>query len=118
MRMHRNAIRDVVQVRQRTAARRLSGHEIEVFVVALDPVERRARTRILAVFGREVAGTDPERDLGMARHHAIERVEVAMKIADGAEYHRRAGVTASAGTGTSRSFLSQMKSLLLYTASS
>ena len=68
----------------------------------------------------------------MTRHRAIERVEVAVEIADSAEVHfvrrgltpamttgsdpknhRCAGVTASAGTGTSRSFLSQMKSFLL-----
>ena len=44
VRLHGNTIRNVMQVRQRTAARRLRGDEIEVFVVALDPVERRART--------------------------------------------------------------------------
>ncbi len=85
VRLHGNTVGDVVQVRQRTAAGRLRGHEIEVFVVAFDPVERRARMRILAIFGRKVAGANPERDLGMTRHDAIERIEVAVKITDGAE---------------------------------
>ena len=78
-----------MQVRYRTTSRRLGGYEIEIFVVALDPVQRRTRLGILAVVGCKVAGTDPERDLGMTRHDAIEHVEVAMKIADGAELHLR-----------------------------
>src|SRR5688572_9942817 len=78
VRLHGNTVGNVMQVRQRAAARRLRGHEIEVFVVALDPIERRARMRIRAIFRREVAGADPERHLGMTRHDAIERIEVAV----------------------------------------
>ena len=40
---------------------------------------------IFAVFGGEVARTDPERNLRMTSHDAIEHVEIAMKIADGTE---------------------------------
>ena len=36
---------------------------------------------------RDVAGTDPERHLRMARHHAIERLEIAVEIADCAKEH-------------------------------
>ena len=74
-----------MQVRQRTAARRLRGDEIEVFVVALYPVERRARMRIRAAVVGKIARTDPEGDLRMTRHDPIERIEVAVEITDGAE---------------------------------
>ena len=76
--LHRDTIGNEVQVRQRTASGRLRGDEIEVLVVAFDPVEGRARRWILAVAGREIAGSDPEGDFGMARHHTIERIEIAV----------------------------------------
>src|SRR5688500_11853353 len=37
--LYGNPVRHVVQVRERTAAGRLRGDEVEVFVVALDPVQ-------------------------------------------------------------------------------
>jgi hypothetical protein len=50
----------------------------------------------------------------MTRHYTIDGVEVSMEITYCAKDHYRcAGVGALAGTGTSRSFLSQMKSFLL-----
>src|SRR5436190_3587589 len=120
-----DAIRDVVQVSQRTRAGRLRRHEVEVFVVAFDPVQRRPGSGIRAVLVSKVARAHPELDIGMTRHHPIERVEIAVQITDSAKEHlepgtlyRCAGVGAPGGTGTSRSFLSQMNSLLLYTASS
>jgi hypothetical protein len=82
--------------------------------VALDPVKRRARLRILTGQAAQVSGAEPEGHVRMTLHDAIERLEVAVDVTDRAEQHYLwAGVTASAGTGTSRSFLSQMKSFLL-----
>jgi len=76
-----------MQVRQRTRTRRLRCDEIEVFVVPFDPIERRAWTRVGPIFVREIARTDPERDFGVARHYAIQRIEVAVQITDRAEEH-------------------------------
>ena len=87
MGLHRDTVGNVVQVRQRTGTGRLCGNEIEVLVVAFNPIQRGTRSRIRSVFRREVAGTNPERNLRMTRHHAIERVEVAVKIADCTEEH-------------------------------
>jgi len=81
-----------MQVRERTAARQLRCDEIKILVVAFDPVERCTRYRILAVLGCEIAWTYPERRVRLSRHHAIERVEIAVEIANGAEEHVKKGV--------------------------
>ena len=78
---------NVVQIRQRTRPGRLRRHEIEVFVVPFDPVQRRAGSGIRAVLGSEVARAYPEFNIGMTRHHPIERVEIAVQIADSAKEH-------------------------------
>src|SRR5262249_30838173 len=71
-----------------TAASRLRRHEIKILVVAFDPVQRGVRFGIFAVFSREVAGAHPERGFGMPPKNSGERVEVTVKVADGAEEHR------------------------------
>jgi hypothetical protein len=87
MRRNCNSIWNVMQVWQRTRTGRLRSDEIEVFVIPFDPIERRTRARVGTVFGREIARTQPTGDFGVARHDAVERVEVTVQITDGAKEH-------------------------------
>jgi hypothetical protein len=57
------------------------GDRIEVVVVAVDPVDRRAERLVAAVIGRDVADTEPERRLGVARDNRPRRVERAVDVA-------------------------------------
>jgi hypothetical protein len=54
---------------------------VEVFVVALDEMDRRARGEILAVVAGHVADADPERDIGVPLHDEIDGVELAVDVA-------------------------------------
>jgi hypothetical protein len=67
-----------MQVWNRARTCGLGGHEIEILVVAFNPIERGSRVRILAAFACEIAGTDPERDIGMPRHYPIERLKISV----------------------------------------
>ena len=102
---------------------------VEVFVVALDPVERRERREVLAVVAGDVADRHPERHVGVPRHDVLDGVERAVDVAERADLHvsgRRLGGwgwpasslclrrrRGAAVAGTSRSVLSQTKSSLL-----
>jgi len=55
MRSHRDAVRDEMQVWQRTPTRWLHRDEIELFVVAFDPVERRSREGVVAFVVGKIA---------------------------------------------------------------
>src|SRR6478672_6008742 len=76
-----------MKVGNRTRAGWLSRDEIEVLVVAFYPVQRRARFRIFTRIVGQVARTQPEHHLRMARHDAIECVERTMQIPNGTEVH-------------------------------
>lgn len=87
MRLHSDAIGNVMEIGDRPTALRLSRDEIEVFVVAFDPVQRSARLWILTALAREITRAYPECNFGMTRHDAIERFEIAVQISDGTELH-------------------------------
>jgi hypothetical protein len=93
----------VVEVRRQITGR----NRVEVVVVAVDPVDPRARRLVRTRSGRDVANTEPERDVGMACDDGARRVERAVDVAENPERYF------VAWAGMSRSILSQMKSLLL-----
>jgi hypothetical protein len=101
--LDRCAVVDVMQIGWQAAGR----DRVEVVVVALDPVDRRAERLVAALIVGDVADAQPERNLGMARDDTARRIERAVDVAESAETYL---LTCA---GTSRSVLSQMKSLLL-----
>jgi hypothetical protein len=82
---------------------------VEVVVVAVDPVDGRAERLVGASVRRDIADAQPEWNLGMRRDDRPGRVERAVDVAERPYL---------GDAGTRSSVLSQMKSLLLYTASS
>ena len=64
-------------------------HDVEVFVVAFDPVEGPERREVLAVVARDVADLHPQRHVGVPRHDFLNRVERAVDVAEGAYLHGR-----------------------------
>jgi hypothetical protein len=76
-----------MKIGDRSTARRLAGHKIKLLVVAFDPVQRGERLRIFTAFARKITRAYPKCDFGMARHDPVERVEIAVQIADGTEFH-------------------------------
>jgi hypothetical protein len=94
------------------------GDGVEVVVVAVNPVDRGAGGLVAPVLSGEVSDAQPERNLGMPRDDRPRGVERAVNVAQDPEgYRDDAGrvvaVAVVPGAGTSRSVLSQMKSLLL-----
>jgi hypothetical protein len=81
------------------------GDGVEVVVVAVNPVDVRAERLVSAPIVGDIADAQPDGDVGMFRDDRPGRVERAVNVAE------RAYLVVSAGT--SRSALSQMKSLLL-----
>jgi hypothetical protein len=77
---------------------------VKILVVPLDPVERRGNVLVHAAIVPDVTDAQPERNLGMPQHDAAKRIEIGVEVAYCAE---------EVVAGTSRSFLSQMKSSLL-----
>jgi hypothetical protein len=57
------------------------GDGVEVVVVAVDPVDRRAERFVTSVFVGDVADAQPERNLGMARDDRPGGVERAVDVA-------------------------------------
>ena len=87
--------------------RQIAGRDgVEVVVVAVDPVDRSAERLVAPVRVGDVADAEPEGDVGMARDDAAGGVEAAVDVAERADDYLLCA-------GTSRSVLSQMKSLLL-----
>jgi hypothetical protein len=80
----------------------------------VDPVDGRAERLVASCLVGDVAHAEPERDIWMARDDPARGVERAVDVAERADY---AGSKDPAYfvvcAGTSRSALSQMKSLLL-----
>ena len=110
VRPHRKPLSPVGRARlprgaSRTSPNRPIGRHPSAVVGAAEGTGLRADGR------RDVADTQPERNLRMAAQDEIESSEVAVDIADNPENHLEGG-------GTSSSDLSQTKSSLLYTASS
>ena len=103
MRADQSAIVDVMQIRRQIAGR----DGVEVVVVAVDPVDRSAERLVAPVRVGDVADAEPEGDVGMARDDAARGGEIAVNVAE------RADGYLAVCAGTSRSVLSQMKSLLL-----
>jgi hypothetical protein len=64
--VHGGAVRNVAQVWRQTA----QGNRVEIVVVAVNPVDRRAERRVVAVFGGDVTNAEPAPDLGMRRDDA------------------------------------------------
>jgi hypothetical protein len=54
---------------------------VEVVVVAVDPVDGPAKRLVPSSVGRDVADTQPERDLGMPRDDRSRGVERAVDVA-------------------------------------
>jgi len=102
-RADQSAIVDVMQIRRQIAGR----DGVEVVVVAVDPVDRGAQRFVAPVLVGDVADAEPEGDVGMARDDAARGGEIAVDVAE------RADGYLAVCAGTSRSVLSQMKSLLL-----
>jgi hypothetical protein len=78
-----------MEISDRPTAWGLFRDEIEVFVVAFDPVQRGPRPGIFTALAREITRAHPECNFGMTRHDAIERFEIAVQISDGTELHYR-----------------------------
>ena len=93
------AVAQVVQRRRRRAAGRCLGHHVEVFVVALDPVEGRGRCEVLAVIARDVAHLQPERHIRVPAHDLLDGVELAVDVAEGADRHDLREVTRTGQAG-------------------
>ena len=102
-RADQSAIVDVMQIRRQIAGR----DGVEVVVVAVDPVDRGAERLVASVLVGDVADAEPEEEVGMARDDAARGGEIAVNVAE------RADGYLAVCAGTSRSVLSQMKSLLL-----
>jgi hypothetical protein len=100
MELDRRAVVDVMQICRQIAGR----DRVEVVVVAVDPVNGRAERLVGAGGGRDVADAQPEWNLRMRRDDRARRVEGAVNVSERAYL---------GDAGTSRSALSQMKSLLL-----
>ena len=105
-------IADVIEI-----ARQITrGNRVEVVVVAVNPVDIGAERFVAAVLVRDVADTEPERNIGMARDDRARGVELAVDVAERAEAESDVAGSKDPAyfcAGTSRSVLSQMKSLLL-----
>jgi hypothetical protein len=99
----RRRVGDVMKIRRQIAG----GNGVEVVVVAVDPVDGRAEWFVAARLVGDVADAQPEGDFGVARDDPAGGGEVAMDVAERAEGYL------VVCAGTSRSVLSQMKSLLL-----
>jgi hypothetical protein len=56
-------------------------HKIKVFVVPLDPVERRRRVFVDAGIVSDITHAQPEGDLGVTPHDAADGIEVGVDIA-------------------------------------
>ena len=95
--------RPVVDVDQ-ILGQRARGDRVEVVVVAVNPVDRRAERVVRARLGRDVADAQPEGNLRMRRDDPARRVERAVDVSERPYL---------GDAGTSSSVLSQMKSLLL-----
>ena len=107
-------VRNVSEIRRQIAGR----DRVEVVVIAVNPVERGGERLIAARVGRDVADAQPERNLRVPPDNRPRGVERAVNVSEDAEgYRDDAGrvvdVAVVPGAGTSRSVLSQMKSLLL-----
>src|SRR5215467_4567581 len=63
--------------------------DVEVFVVALDPVEWRDRREVLTQVRRYIADLHPEGDVWMPSHDLVDGVELAVDIAESADQHGR-----------------------------
>jgi hypothetical protein len=57
------------------------GDSVEVVVIAVDPVDRRAERFIPSSFVSDIADAEPERDLGMALDDRARGVERAVDVA-------------------------------------
>jgi hypothetical protein len=57
------------------------GNRIEIVVVAVDPVDRRAERFVPSLFVGDVADAQPERNLGMARDNRPRGIERAVDVA-------------------------------------
>jgi hypothetical protein len=85
---------------------------VEVVVVAVNPVDRRAERLVAAVLVGDVADAQPERDVGMARDDR-RAASNAPWMSPSAPKTWRRGLRGWCRPAPSRSALSQMKSLLL-----
>jgi hypothetical protein len=57
------------------------GDRVEVVVVAVNPVDRRAERFVTSLFVGDVANAQPERDLGMPRDDRPRAGECAVDVA-------------------------------------
>ena len=97
------SIFDVMEILRQVVSR----DRIEVVVVAVNPVDAGAERLVAPRLVGDVPDTEPERDLRVLRHDGARAVEGAVNISERAENYF------VVWPGTSRSVLSQMKSLLL-----
>ena len=82
--------------------------QIKILVIAFDPVKGRVEGFVATVGVGYIANAKPGPDVGMLPHDAAHAGEISVNIAKGADLIHLLVVA-----GTSRSALSQMKSLLL-----
>src|SRR3990167_5673957 len=87
----RPAVPQVVQLRRGRAAGQRLRDDVEILVVALDPVERRGRIEILAVVARHVPDRHPQRYVGVPRHDRAHRVERTVNVAERTYLHLSGG---------------------------
>jgi hypothetical protein len=88
-------------------------NRIEGVVIAVDPVNRRAEGLVAASLIRDVADAQPERNVGVPGDDGASGAERAVDVAESAELRDFPRFPDYLPAGTSRSVLSQMKSLLL-----
>jgi hypothetical protein len=87
--------------------RQVAGRDrVEVVVVAVNPVNARAKRLVATVIVGDVADAEPEGNVRVTGDDGARSVERAVDVAEGADY-------LPVCAGTSKSILSQMKSLLL-----
>src|SRR5262245_15501893 len=63
------------------------GNDVEIFVVAFDPVDRSNRREVLPIVVRDVANLNPERHAFVSRHDVLNAVERPVNVAERAYLH-------------------------------
>jgi hypothetical protein len=64
-----------------------AANRIEIVVVAVDPVDRRAERLVAPFVCCDIPDAQPERHLGVPRDHVARGVEFAVDVSQGSEYH-------------------------------
>jgi len=78
----RSAVGHVVERRRERLPVEHGRKDVKVFVVALDEIQRSPWREVLTVVDRYITHANPERDIGVPLHDEIDRVELAVDVAE------------------------------------